>query len=51
MFLNRQIGAVSSPQSTRIPNREYLDEKERGVKEQYAPDKEIPLPNWLVSVT
>ncbi|XP_052865800.1 pyridoxine/pyridoxamine 5'-phosphate oxidase-like [Anopheles cruzii] len=41
-----QIGAVASPQSKPIPNREFLDKKERALKEELGPDAEVPLPNW-----
>ncbi|KAI8046195.1 hypothetical protein M5D96_002395 [Drosophila gunungcola] len=41
-----QIGAAASPQSQRIPSRNYLDEVEAGIKEKLGPDGEVPLPNW-----
>lgn len=41
-----QIGALASDQSTRIKSREELDEKERKIKEELGPDKDVPLPNW-----
>uniref|UniRef100_A0A2M4APJ2 pyridoxal 5'-phosphate synthase n=1 Tax=Anopheles triannulatus TaxID=58253 RepID=A0A2M4APJ2_9DIPT len=41
-----QIGALASPQSQPIPNREYLDKKEKAIKEELGPDKVVPLPNW-----
>lgn len=44
-----QIGALVSPQSQPIPNREYLDTIEKDIKEELGPDKEVPLPNWVSS--
>ncbi|XP_050070957.1 pyridoxine/pyridoxamine 5'-phosphate oxidase-like isoform X2 [Anopheles maculipalpis] len=41
-----QIGALASPQSKPIPSREFLDQKERGIKEELGPDGVVPLPNW-----
>lgn len=41
-----QIGALASPQSQPIPNRQYLDEIEAGIKEELGDDKPVPLPNW-----
>lgn len=41
-----QIGAAASPQSQPIPNREYLDKIESGIKEKLGPDGVVPLPNW-----
>lgn len=41
-----QIGAVASPQSQTIPNREYLDKIESEIKEKLGPDGVVPLPNW-----
>ncbi|XP_070138245.1 pyridoxine/pyridoxamine 5'-phosphate oxidase-like [Drosophila bipectinata] len=41
-----QIGAAASPQSQRIPSRNYLDEVEAGIKQKLGPDGEVPLPNW-----
>lgn len=41
-----QIGALASPQSNVIPNREYLDEIETGIKKELGAEKEVPLPNW-----
>ncbi|XP_062533607.1 pyridoxine-5'-phosphate oxidase-like, partial [Armigeres subalbatus] len=41
-----QIGALASPQSQPIPNRDYLDQKEQSIKDQLGPDGEVPLPNW-----
>lgn len=41
-----QIGAVASPQSQRIASRQYLDNIESGLKEQFADNAEIPVPNW-----
>lgn len=41
-----QIGALASPQSEVIPNREYLDEIESGIKKELGNEKEVPLPNW-----
>uniref|UniRef100_A0AAG5CNM8 pyridoxal 5'-phosphate synthase n=1 Tax=Anopheles atroparvus TaxID=41427 RepID=A0AAG5CNM8_ANOAO len=41
-----QIGALVSPQSKPIPNREFLDKKEKAIKEELGPDREVPLPNW-----
>ncbi|KQS91362.1 pyridoxamine 5'-phosphate oxidase [Chryseobacterium sp. Leaf394] len=41
-----QLGAVVSPQSEKIPNREYLEEKLKSLEEEYE-NKEIPRPeNW-----
>jgi len=41
-----QIGTVVSPQSTVIPNREFLDEKLKELDNQFA-DKEVNRPeNW-----
>ncbi|XP_058451907.1 pyridoxine/pyridoxamine 5'-phosphate oxidase-like [Malaya genurostris] len=41
-----QIGALASPQSKPIPNREYLDQKEQQLKDELGPDGVVPLPNW-----
>ena len=41
-----QIGALASPQSQVIPNREYLDKIETEIKEKLGPDGVVPLPNW-----
>ncbi|EAA03810.5 pyridoxine/pyridoxamine 5'-phosphate oxidase-like [Anopheles arabiensis] len=41
-----QIGALASPQSQPIPSREFLDKKEKAIKEELGPDTEVPLPNW-----
>lgn len=41
-----QIGAVASPQSQRVPSRGYLDDIERGLRQQFGADAEIPMPNW-----
>ncbi|XP_001863268.2 pyridoxine/pyridoxamine 5'-phosphate oxidase [Culex quinquefasciatus] len=41
-----QIGALASPQSRPIPSRDFLDQKERAIKEELGPDGEVPLPNW-----
>lgn len=43
-----QIGALASPQSQKIPNREFLDEIESGIKEKLGEDGVVPLPDWLV---
>ena len=41
-----QLGAVVSPQSEKIPNREFLEEKLKSLEEEYE-NKEIPRPeNW-----
>ncbi|NPA08816.1 MAG: pyridoxamine 5'-phosphate oxidase [Chlorobi bacterium] len=41
-----QLGAVVSPQSKEIPNREFLEDKLQQLEEKYA-DTEIPRPeNW-----
>lgn len=41
-----QLGAVVSPQSEKIPNREFLEDKLQQLEEKYA-DTEIPRPeNW-----
>ncbi|WP_336690913.1 MULTISPECIES: pyridoxamine 5'-phosphate oxidase [unclassified Chryseobacterium] len=41
-----QLGAVVSPQSEEIPNREFLEDKLQQLEEKYA-DTEIPRPeNW-----
>ena len=41
-----QLGAVVSPQSQIIPNREYLDEKLKSLENEYL-DKEVERPkNW-----
>lgn len=41
-----QLGAVVSPQSTVIPNREFLEEKLKDLEAQYE-NKEVPRPeNW-----
>jgi len=41
-----QLGALASPQSQIIPNREFLDQKWKELDHQYQ-DKEIPKPeNW-----
>jgi len=41
-----QLGAVVSPQSEKIPNREYLEEKLKKLEGEFA-DREIPRPeNW-----
>ncbi|KQR92002.1 pyridoxamine 5'-phosphate oxidase [Chryseobacterium sp. Leaf180] len=41
-----QLGAVVSPQSAEIPNREYLEEKLYQLEEKYA-ETEVPRPeNW-----
>lgn len=41
-----QLGAVVSPQSQEIPNREFLEDKLQQLEEKYA-DTEIPRPeNW-----
>lgn len=40
-----QIGAMASPQSELIPNREYLDKIESDIIEKLG-DNEVPLPNW-----
>lgn len=41
-----QLGAVVSPQSTPIPNREFLEEKLKDLEEEFE-NKEIPRPeNW-----
>lgn len=41
-----QIGALASPQSAPIPNREYLDKIENDLKMKYGENSKIPLPNW-----
>ncbi|XP_053690569.1 pyridoxine/pyridoxamine 5'-phosphate oxidase-like [Sabethes cyaneus] len=41
-----QIGALASPQSKPIPNREFLDLKEQKIKTELGPDGVVPLPNW-----
>lgn len=41
-----QIGAVASPQSEKIPSREYLDKIEADIKEQLGDKEEVPMPNW-----
>ncbi|XP_055322182.1 pyridoxine/pyridoxamine 5'-phosphate oxidase-like isoform X2 [Sitodiplosis mosellana] len=41
-----QIGAVASPQSQTIPNRDHLDKIENDIKEKLGPDGVVPLPNW-----
>ncbi|MEG1377797.1 MAG: pyridoxal 5'-phosphate synthase, partial [Myroides sp.] len=41
-----QIGTVVSPQSTVIPNREFLDEKLKSLESEYQ-NMEVPKPeNW-----
>ncbi|XP_016974941.1 pyridoxine/pyridoxamine 5'-phosphate oxidase [Drosophila rhopaloa] len=41
-----QIGSAASPQSQRIPSRNYLDQVEAEIKERLGPDGEVPLPSW-----
>lgn len=41
-----QIGALASPQSQIIPNREHMDKIEDDIKKQLGEDGEVPLPNW-----
>lgn len=42
-----QLGALASPQSSVIPNREILERKLAELEEQYSDDATIPLPsNW-----
>jgi pyridoxamine 5'-phosphate oxidase len=41
-----QIGALASPQSQAIPNREYLDEIESEIKGKLGENEEVPMPNW-----
>ncbi|XP_030374423.1 uncharacterized protein LOC115623992 [Scaptodrosophila lebanonensis] len=41
-----QIGAAASPQSQRIPSRDYLDAVEADIKKKIGPEGEVPLPNW-----
>lgn len=41
-----QIGALASPQSQVIPNREYLDDIENEIKQKLGDTEEVPLPNW-----
>lgn len=43
-----QIGAAASPQSQAIPSRDYLDNIEKGIKEELGPDGTVPLPNWWI---
>ncbi|KAG5855107.1 pyridoxine-5'-phosphate oxidase isoform X1 [Anguilla anguilla] len=40
-----QIGAVVSRQSTVVPNREYLRQKNRELEEKYK-DEEVPMPDY-----
>lgn len=41
-----QIGALASPQSLVIPNREHLDKIEEEIKSKLKPDEPIPMPHW-----
>lgn len=41
-----QLGAWISPQSTRIPNREWLDAKAAKMEEKYATEDKLPLPSF-----
>lgn len=40
-----QIGSLSSKQSTVIPNREFLIEKEKELQKQY-PGEKVKRPDW-----
>lgn len=42
--LGNQIGALVSPQSTVIPNREFLEEAYRALEERYR-SEQVPLPH------
>jgi pyridoxamine 5'-phosphate oxidase len=42
---NSQLGAVASPQSQEIPNRELLETKMSQLEEEYA-DKDVPKPSY-----
>lgn len=41
-----QIGALASPQSQIIPNREYIDKIEDEIKQKLGETEVVPLPNW-----
>lgn len=41
-----QIGALASPQSQVIPNREHIDKIEDDIKKELGEDGTVPLPNW-----
>jgi pyridoxamine 5'-phosphate oxidase len=41
-----RIGALASPQSTVIENREVLEQKMNALKEQYSNNDEIPVPPY-----
>ena len=42
-----QLGALTSPQSQLIPNRDFLEERLHALEQQYPPGSAIPRPeNW-----
>ena len=41
-----QIRYLASPQSSLVPNREYLREREANITAALAPNEPVPLPNW-----
>lgn len=41
-----QIGALASPQSQIIPNREHIDKIEDEIKQKLGESETVPMPNW-----